>query len=66
MNVFRDAVSNVWGDDIFVVGAAVNDDEVKDYTYSFSAEWSSANSRVIAFVFDENNKILNVQEEPVQ
>lgn len=66
MNVFRDAISNVWGDDIFVVGASVNDKDTKDYSYSFSADWNSENSRIIAFVFDENNKILNLQVEPVQ
>lgn len=66
MNVFRDAVSNVWGDDVFVVGAVANDEDTKDYSYSFSPDWNSGNSRIIAFVFDENNKILNVQEEPIQ
>ena len=62
MNVFRDAVSNVWGDDIFVTGAAVNNNEITDYSYTFSPNWKSKNCRIIAFVFDENKKILNVQE----
>lgn len=61
-HVFRDAVSNVWGDDIFVAGASLNQTETKDYTYTFSADWSSQNSKVVAFVFDQNYKVLNAQE----
>ncbi|MBN2892345.1 MAG: Omp28 family outer membrane lipoprotein [Bacteroidales bacterium] len=66
LNVFRDAVSDVWGDDVFTTGATLNSSETKDYSYSFSPDWDAKNSRIVAFVFDDNYKILNAQEELVQ
>ncbi len=63
MNVFRDAISNVWGDD--VVLNSLNT-ETKTYNYSVNNLWNINNCSVVAFIFDESFKILNVEEDKIE
>lgn len=59
MNVFRDAITDVWGDELFIQGALVDDIEIKNFNISIPETWNTDNLKVITFVIDSNNKVLN-------
>ncbi len=66
MNVFRTSVSDVWGDEVFPSGAEQNQKDTLSYSVDFCvSEWDVNNCRIIAFVFDNTNKVINVNEAKV-
>lgn len=66
LNVFRASVSDVWGDEVFSGGSLTNDTEEKLYSISFNDNWNADNSKIVAFVCDNTNKVLNVNEASVK
>jgi len=65
-NVFRRTLSNVWGDNIFEEGADENHEEIINFSCSIPQEWKSKDCKIIAFIYDENFRILNVQQEFIE
>jgi thiol-disulfide isomerase/thioredoxin len=66
LNVFRDALSDVWGDNIFANGADEDFVETKNFSVKISANWDVNNCKIVTFVADNSNKILNAQSQKIK
>ncbi len=66
LNVFRDAVSDVWGDNIFASGVDSADVENKNFSVNISSKWNVNNCKIVTFVADNSNKVLNANSEQVK
>ncbi len=66
MHVFRDAVTDVWGDPIFADGVEVNKTDKVTLSCTFEGHWNADNANVVAFIVDEESSVLNAQEKTVK
>ncbi len=66
LNVFRKAVSDVYGDEVFASPASVNDTDSKTYTLVIDSSWNVKNCKIVAFIIDDTKKVLNVNIEKIQ
>jgi len=66
LNVFRASVSNLWGNEVFSGGISENGTESKTFTITLDASLNADNCRIIAFVCDNTNKVLNVNVAKVK
>jgi len=66
LNVFRDAITDVWGDDIFTDGAIIDEIETKEFNITLPETWNADNCKIITFVIDSNNKVLNANLQKIK
>lgn len=66
MNVFRTAVSNLWGDVVFSGGATENQTEAVTFNISLDNTWNANNCKTVAFICNNTNKVLNANSAKVR
>lgn len=66
-HVLRDNINGTLGDALFPDGISVDAEVTKSYNYTINNDWNSANSSVIAYVYEVNSKeIIQVEDASVE
>ncbi|MBN2662880.1 MAG: Omp28 family outer membrane lipoprotein [Bacteroidales bacterium] len=66
MNVFRTAVSNLWGDTVFSEGSSENQTDTKTFNITLDNTWNANNCKIVAFICDNSNKVLNANSAKIK
>jgi thiol-disulfide isomerase/thioredoxin len=72
-HVLRGAINSEWGDDLFLINAAINDSVIKTYSnFKINTNFNTSKCHVVAYIYDSNSlsptyyEVLQVEEETVK